>query len=193
MFSWFNFILYALVTSITPGPNNIICLTNGRYRGIKKTISFNFGVCIGVFILLLVSAWLGSTISHLIPKIRFPMTVIGALYILYLAFKTFTSKEKITENHKKTNFVIGASLQFINPKAYIYSIVSMEAYVLPYFHGDILRIIFFAFILVMITLFSTLCWTGFGRLFMKLFSKYAKITNTVMAILLVYCAISLFL
>ncbi len=193
MFNWFNFFVYAVVTSITPGPNNVICMTNGKHAGIKKSLSFNFGVSLGVFVLLLVSAWLGTTLSHFIPKIRVPMTMIGALYILYLAFKTVTSKGEIIENNRNTSFLVGVMLQFINPKAYIYSIVSMEMYVLPFFSGDALRITLFAFILVLITFVSTFCWTSFGKLFEKLFSKYAKITNTIMALLLVYCAISLFL
>ncbi len=193
MFSWLDFIIYAVVTSITPGPNNIICMTNGRHLGIKKSLPFNFGVVIGVFILLLVCAWIGSTVSSFIPAIRLPMTIIGALYILYLAFKTFTSKNEINENHKKTSLFIGIILQFVNPKAYLYSIVSMELYILPYFQGDVFSITAFAFILIMITFFSTICWTIFGTLFTKLFSQYAKTTNTLMALLLLYCAVSLFI
>ncbi len=193
MFNWFNFFLYALITSITPGPNNIICMTNGKHVGIKRSISFSLGVCIGVFILLLLSAIVGTTISALLPKIKLPMTVLGAVYILFLAYKTFTSKSEIVENHKTTNLGLGIALQFINPKAYIYSIVSMEMYILPYFKDNPLSLIFFSLLLVAITFFSTLCWTFFGKLFETLFSKYARITNTIMALLLVYCAISLFL
>ncbi len=192
MFSWINFILYATVTSITPGPNNIICMTNGRHQGLKKSLPFCFGVIIGVFILLLISAWLGSTISNLIPTIRLPMTIIGAIYILYLAFKTLTSKGEIIESKNQISLYIGVILQFVNPKAYLYSIMSMELYILPYFKGDTLAIISFALILIAITFFSTLCWTVFGTLFEKLFSKYAKITNTIMFLLLIYCAVSLF-
>ena len=39
----------------------------------------------------------------------------------------------------------------------------------------------------------TLCWAVFGTVFQVLFSTYAKITNIIMAILLVYCAISVLL
>ncbi len=193
MFSWIDFIIYAIVTSITPGPNNIICMTNGRRLGIRKSLPFNFGVIFGVFILLIISAWLGSMVSSFLPAIRLPMTIIGAAYILYLAYKTITSKNEITENFKNTSFVIGIMLQFINPKAYLYAIISMELYVLPYFKGDIFSIVFFALILITVTFFSTICWTIFGTLFAKIFSQYAKVTNSVMALLLIYCAISLFL
>ncbi len=193
MFIWINFLVYAIVTSITPGPNNIMSMSNGKYLGVKNSISFNFGVGIGVFIILIVCAALGSSISAFLPSIKTPMTILGSLYILYLAFKTFTSKGIIKENFRKTNLLIGAALQFINPKAYIYSIVSMEIYILPYFQNDIVSIIFLALCLTSISVLATLCWTIFGSIFEKIFSKYAKITNTIMAMLLVYCAVSLYL
>ena len=51
---------------------------------------------------------------------------------------------------------------------------------------------FFALLLAFIGFLFTLCWALFGSLFQLLFSKYARITNTLMALLLVYCAVSLF-
>ena len=84
-------------------------------------------------------------------------------------------------------------LQFINPKIYIYCIVSMEAYILPFYQGEWGSLIFFALLLAFMGFVSTVCWALFGSVFQLLFSKYAKITNTIMALLLVYCAVSLFL
>ena len=84
-------------------------------------------------------------------------------------------------------------LQFVNPKIYIYGIVSMEAYILPYFSGQVLPLLGFALLLAFIGFFFTLCWSASGSVFRRLFSKYARVVNTVMALLLVYCAVSLFL
>ncbi len=192
MFNWFNFILYALITSITPGPNNIMSMSNGKRLGIRKSISFNFGVGIGVCMLLFLSAWLASTVSAFLPKLSFPMKILGATYMLYLAFKVFKSKGELKENYRKTSLLIGAMLQFINPKAYLYSIVTMEMYILPYYNTPH-TIIMFAILLSSISVLCTICWTCFGSLLEKLFSKYARITNTIMALLLAYCALSLFL
>lgn len=84
-------------------------------------------------------------------------------------------------------------LQFVNPKIYIYCIVSMEAYILPHYHGQWDKLAFFALLLAFIGFSFTLLWPLFGSVFKKIFSQYARITNTVMAMLLVYCAVSLFL
>ena len=69
----------------------------------------------------------------------------------------------------------------------------MEAYILPYYHGQWFTLTLFALLLAFIGFCFTLCWALFGSVFKALFSKYAKVTNLVMALLLVYCAVSLFM
>lgn len=71
--------------------------------------------------------------------------------------------------------------------------MSMEAYILPHYNGNIPALFGFAMLLAFIGFVFTLCWSAFGSLFRRLFSAHAKIVNTVMALLLVYCAVSLFL
>ena len=121
------------------------------------------------------------------------MLILGALYMLWLAWKTFKSSSVIEESHSRSSLLSGLVLQFINPKIYIYCIVSMEAYILPFYQGQWRALVFFALLLAFIGFVFTLCWSLFGSVFRLLFSKYAKITNTIMALLLVYCALSLFL
>ena len=121
------------------------------------------------------------------------MLVIGAAYMLYLAWKTFRSSSNLEETNHNSGFFSGLLLQFINPKIHIYCIVSMEAYILPYYQGQWGILVFFALLLAWIGFVFTLCWALFGSVFQLLFSKYYKVTNTVMSLLLVYCAISLFL
>ncbi|WP_312815044.1 hypothetical protein [Sedimentibacter sp.] len=36
------FISYAFITSFTPGPNNIMSMTNATKYGFKKSLPFNF-------------------------------------------------------------------------------------------------------------------------------------------------------
>ena len=110
-----------------------------------------------------------------------------------LAWKTLKSSSVIEESHSRSSFLSGAFLQFVNPKIYIYRIVSMEAYILPHYQGEWMTLFFFALLLAFIGFVFTLCWALFGSVFQMLFSRYAKITNVIMAGFLVYCAVSLFL
>lgn len=193
MFSWFHFLSYAVVTAVTPGPNNIMSMSNAGSMGFRKSFPFNLGIWAGFSIVMLLCTFFINTLAAIIPSIKTPMLIIGALYMLYLAYSTYRSPSIIEENHTHSSFLSGLVLQFINPKIYIYCIVSMEAYILPYYQGNWGALIFFALLLAFIGFVFTLAWSLFGSVFKLLFSKYAKTTNTIMALLLVYCAVSLFL
>ena len=122
------------------------------------------------------------------------MLIIGAIYMLWLAWKMLQSASAIEEAPSaQASFASGALLQFINPKIYIYCIVSMGVYILPYYQGAWGALMLFALLLAFIGFIFTVCWALFGSVFKLLFAKHAKITNRIMAGLLVYCAVPLFL
>ncbi|MBP1757048.1 MAG: lysine transporter LysE, partial [Firmicutes bacterium] len=129
MFSWLNFLTYAVITAVTPGPNNIMSMSNAGRLGFKKSIPFNLGIWGGFSIVMLLCTLFVSLLSSIIPKVELPMLLIGAAYMIYLAWKTFISTSEIAENNSKNGFLSGLVLQFINPKIYIYCIISMEAYI----------------------------------------------------------------
>ncbi len=193
MFSWLGFLTYAGITAITPGPNNIMSMSNAGRLGFLRALPFNVGIFVGFCIVVSLCTLFTSLLSTLIPVIEMPMLIIGAAYIIYLAWKTWQSNDVIEERHVTASFLTGLSLQFINPKIYIYSIVSMDAYILPYYADNIPALLAFSFLLSFMGFVCTLMWSGFGSLFTTLFSKHAKLTNGIMALLLVYCAVNLFL
>lgn len=193
MFNWFSFLTYAIVTAVTPGPNNILSMSNGSRKGFRGALPFNMGIWVGFSAVMLLCTAFCSLLSAWIPKMRLPMLIVGALYMLYLAWETFRSSGVIEEKAEKDGFFAGLLLQFVNPKIYIYCIASMEAYILPFYQGQALPLVGFALLLAFIGFAFTLLWSAFGSVFKWLFSGYAKAVNTVMALLLVYCAVSLFL
>ena len=193
MFPWYAFLTYAVVTAATPGPNNIMSMSNGNRLGFRGALPFNFGIWAGFTIVMVACTLFCTALSTLIPTIPLPMMILGAAYMLYLAWGTFRSSDVIQEDHSREGFLSGLLLQFINPKIYLYGILSMEAYVLPYYEDRPVILFLFALLLAFIGFVFTLCWSAFGSVFRRLFSQYARIVNTIMALLLVYCAVSLFL
>ncbi len=193
MFNWASFLTYVVVTAITPGPNNIMSMSNGARKGFLRGLPFNLGIWTGFSAVMLLCAAFCSLLSALVPKLRLPMMILGAGYMLYLAWKTFRSSGEIREGDAREGFLSGVLLQFVNPKEYIYGIVSMEAYILPHYQGQPVTLALFALLLAAIGFVFTLCWSAFGSVFRRLFSRRARVVNTVMALLLVYCAVSLFL
>jgi len=121
------------------------------------------------------------------------MLIIGATYMLHLAWKTYNTPPDIREVYTKSGFLSCLTLQFINPKIYIYGIVSMQICILPHYKEQPLTLFGFALLLAFIGFVFTVCWSAFGSVFKLVFSRYARATNAMMALLLVYCAVSLFL
>ena len=144
MFPWFSFLTYAVITSVTPGPNNIFSMANGNRLGFRRALPFNLGVWTGFSVVMLLCTAFCSFLSGLLPKIKLPMLLLGAAYMLYLAWHTFRSSGELQQSESKNGFVSGLLLQFVNPKIYIYCIVSMEAYIFPYYQQQPLVLAAFA-------------------------------------------------
>ena len=193
MFPWFSFLTYAVITAATPGPNNIMSMSNGVRKGFRGALPFNLGILTGFTMVMILCTLFCSLLATLIPKIKTPMLILGAGYMLYLAWEIFRSSGLIEEDYSRSGFLSGLLLQFINPKIYIYCIMSMEAYILPLYSGQPLTLLLFDLLLSFIGFVFTIAWTVFGSVFQTLFSRHARVVNTILALLLVYCAVSLFL
>jgi threonine/homoserine/homoserine lactone efflux protein len=167
-------------------------MNNAAQKGLRRALPFNFGVLFGAFFVLTFSTVFSSVLFTLIPRIQLPMKILGAAYMLYLALKTFLSKKNQEIKKSNGSFFTAIALQFINPKLMIFSFTTMSSFVLPWY-TSIPILICFVLLLAVIGFASTVCWAASGSLFSKIFSEHGKILNIVMALLLVYCAVSLFL
>lgn len=201
MFSIGAFLSYVLVVSFTPGPNTIMAMANAGKYGFRKALKFNAGVFAGFFIIMLLSSYFNLLFFDLIPRIEFFMQLLGAGFMLYLAFKIMTSREEnLDEKDSEKNdinekipvnlFFTGFSLQFINPKVIIYSLTVISNFVIPYYKSNI-ALFLFALLLSLISLLATISWALFGSLFNEFLSKYQRQFNIVMGLLLIYSAISI--
>jgi threonine/homoserine/homoserine lactone efflux protein len=120
------------------------------------------------------------------------MKILGAAYMVYLSIKTIIPAKKREIKNDNGTFVVGALLQFINPKIIIFGIMAISSYILPYYK-EIPILIAFALLLAFVGFTGTICWALFGSLFSIMFNKHGKILNIIMVLLLLYCAVSLFL
>jgi threonine/homoserine/homoserine lactone efflux protein len=176
----------------TPGPNNIMSMNNAAKTGFKKGIFFNLGIFAGFSMVMILCLIFSSILYAVIPKIQFPMKIIGAAYMVYLIIITvIPSKQHETKNNGGS-FWAGALLQFINPKIIMYGITAMSSYILPHYKS-IPVLLLFAFLLSFVGFTGTLCWALFGSIFSRVFNKHGALLNIIMSILLLYCVVSLFL
>lgn len=133
-----------------------------------------------------------STPYAFLPKVKLLMQILGAAYMLCLAWKVWKSSADFDiEAGNEASFVSGMFLQFMNPKIYIYAITAMSLYILPVYQSPAV-LAAFTLILTGIGASGSFIWALFGSAFCKFFSRHTKAANSVMALLLVYCAVSLF-
>lgn len=195
------------MVSFTPGPNNILAMANASKFGFKKSLRFCLGVFTGFFVIMLISSYFNLLFFTLIPKVNVFMQLLGAGFMLYLAFKIMHTKGEEPQevedgleesNHitagfknKKMNlFLTGFSLQFINPKGILYAITVVSNFIIPYYNSNI-ALFLFSFLLSFVGILSTASWALFGSIFNKFLSSYQKQFNIVMGLLLIYSALSI--
>lgn len=187
-----SLLIYAFVSSFTPGPNNIMALVFANTYGFKGTVRFCIGVGTGFFILLLASSLFNVLLHNFIPKIEFFMSIVGAAYLLYLAFIIVKSKDNGEDSSggKYNSFTAGVLLQFINPKGVLYAVTAIGSFILPYYTMNT-ELFFYVVLLTVIGFSGTFSWSIFGSIFKKLLATYRTQFNVMMALLLIYSAVTI--
>lgn len=193
MIHLYDFLLYCFITAYTPGANNLLSMSNAIRLGFRRSVRFNFGITAGFAAVMSVCTVFSATLYSFLPKIKLVMQGLGAAYMLYLAWKVWKSSSDLNvDSGKEASFFSGMILQFANPKIYIYAITAMSLYILPLYHSAA-ALTGFTVLLTLIGASGSFVWALFGSAFCQFFSKHTKPVNTIMALLLVYCAVSLFL
>lgn len=193
MFHVYDFLIYCFITAYTPGANNLLSMSNAIRLGFRRSIRFNFGILAGFTVVMSVCAAFTATLFSFLPKIKMVLQILGAAYMLYLSRKVWKSSADLKlDSGKEASFLSGMILQFANPKIYIYAITAMTLYILPAYHS-IGSMIVFTIILTLIGASGSFVWALFGAAFCRVLSRHTKVVNMVMALLLIYCAVALFL
>ena len=187
----FAFVTYVLLTTFTPGPNNIMAMTNASRVGLRRGMRFNAGVFVGFLVVAGLAAVFSLTLYRLLPNVKPIMTIVGAAYILWLAWKVWRSTPHAENDAGRLGFASGAALQLVNAKLVLYCFTVMGTFVVPYYHS-LPAIMAFVVSLAAVGFASTTTWASFGAVFERVLAKHYRVINAVMALLLVYCAASLF-
>ncbi|RMU51303.1 Amino acid transporter LysE [Pseudomonas savastanoi pv. glycinea] len=114
------FTLFAFVTSITPGPNNMMLLASGVNFGFSRTLPHMLGISIGFFVLVLTVGFGLGSVFKAWPLLYTILRYVGAAYLLYLAWKIATSgpaSDNVDSQGKPLSFMSAALFQWVNPKA----------------------------------------------------------------------------
>ena len=125
------FLLFAFVASITPGPTNILVLSNSARYGLKAALPIVLGACMGAAgIVLLVGSGVGQSLAQL-PRVQAAMQWVGVAWLSYLAWQIFRAPAEVIDPdtaQKRLGLVGAAGLQLVNPKTWMMALAVVSVF-----------------------------------------------------------------
>ncbi|NIF46158.1 cysteine/O-acetylserine transporter [Enterobacter sp. Ap-1006] len=183
---------YTLITALTPGPNNILALSTATSHGLQQSSRVLAGMSLGFLIIMLICAGIAFSLVSLDPRFTRVLGWVGAIYILWLALKIATSQPADSATDvQPIGFWASFGLQFLNVKIILYGITALSTFVLPY-TTETSDIVGMSVVLAVIGSLGNLCWALAGHVFQKVFQRFGRTLNILLALMLVYCAVRIF-
>lgn len=187
-------ITYIIITTFTPGPNNISSAAAGAQLGLKKSLGYLFGVVAGFFIVMLLSGYLNYFLHAKYSVVAVYIKWLGFLYMLWLAASLFLKSEKKKSVAGSFSFTTGALLQLVNPKVILYGITIFAVFSNT-LAANSLSVFIGSLALSCVGFVSVLVWCTVGSFLTRFLGdkRNLLIFNLILAALLLYSAFSIIL
>lgn len=188
----FSMAAFALASSISPGPVNIVCLGCGARYGLRAALPHVTGATLG-FILLLLLIGLGlHEVLRQWPLLTQLIRIAGVVFLLYLAYQLASDDGQLStaQGQRVPSALGGALMQWLNPKAWLACLAGMGAFVAD---GDVLMVWVFSLLYLVICWLSLASWAWAGASLRGYLKRTSAVRwfNRGMAALLAGCAVYL--
>ncbi|MBR6574145.1 MAG: LysE family transporter [Clostridia bacterium] len=192
MIDFSGMLLYLAVSAFTPGPNNLMCMYLGATYGLKGSRKFITASMASVFVKALLCGLLNVALASVIPAVVPVLKWVGAAYMLYLAWTMLKSGMKggqVGEKKGESTYSAGILLQILNMKSWVSAISLFSVYVVPYTTA-LWAVLAGAGTMLGLLIAASLSWCLFGRAIKNVYEKYRLPISILMALSLVYCAVT---
>lgn len=119
------FMLFAFVASITPGPTNILVLSNSARYGFKAALPIILGACVAAAgIVMAVGSGVGYSLTPSAGSQK-AMQWLGIIWLSYMSWQIFRSPvsdaslQASVNDAQRLGILGAASLQLVNPKTWM--------------------------------------------------------------------------
>ena len=175
---------FAFVTSITPGPNNLMLMASGANFGLRRTVPHMLGVALGFGAMVAVlGLGLDRIIAHS-PVIAQGFKFLSLAYVLWLAWKIARSAAPKADGKstRPMGFLAACAFQWVNPKAWMMALGALSAYSAG--AGGVLGV---ALVFTAVNLPSVAVWAAMGQGLRGILQhpRRLRLFNGAMAVLLV--------
>ncbi|KAA0917562.1 LysE family translocator [Aquicoccus porphyridii] len=180
-------VLFALVSSITPGPNNLMLMASGANFGFRRSIPHMLGIGVGFVVMVFL---VGAGLIRLFDAfpVSYTLLKIGSVgYLLWLAWKIANAAPPeggADPGGRPFSFLQAALFQWVNPKAWTMALTAITLYAPD---RSMAAIALVAVIFGAVNLPSVSTWTVMGQQMRRILTNPARLRafNWVMALLLV--------
>jgi threonine/homoserine/homoserine lactone efflux protein len=165
------FLLFAFVASITPGPTNILVLTNSQHFGVKNTVPAILGGCIAASAIVLISGAGAGEVLRQYPLIRQVMSWAGVLWLSWMSWQLFSAPAANLSSKSPNRFTAQAAalLQVVNPKTWMMALAVVSLFA-PASDNALRDIALMALWFLMISIACLLCWAWLGKAVNRIFA-----------------------
>lgn len=184
---------YVLISTFTPGPANVASSSLGVLYGFRRTLPYQAGLSLGVFVMMLAGGLLSASLLSAFPALEPALRYVGAAYILYLAYTLFRASYAFAERKTRPlGLGHGLLLNVSNPKLVVYAFTLFASFLAP-IAGRLAWLVVAALLLAAVSACSTTLWALFGAGIKAHLRdpRVARWVNAALALFLVYAAIDL--
>ena len=152
---------FAIVTTATPGPNNLMVMASGANFGYRGTIPHMLGIQSGVCFMIAVVGMGAWAVFETFPALDVILKVLAFAYMLYLAWKIANAgaPKSVSAGAKPMTYLQAAAFQWVNPKAWAMALSAITLYA-PDRSWTGIALIILAFALVSFPANSMWVWLG---------------------------------
>ena len=186
-----SFLIYCLISAITPGPANLCSLSAAMHYGTRAALRQWRGLITGFFIDSMAAVVLNRLLGSVLGDYVRYLSWAGAAYILWLAWSMLRAAGADPEQEtRQPSFRTGLLVNLTNGKVILYCITTLSMFVLPY-TDSWAWLIGVGIFLVFTGPACNLVWIFAGSKLKLLFARHQKTADILMAIALALCAVNL--
>lgn len=129
-----NLALASLVFVLSPGPANLAVLATSARSGIRSGFMMALGEVIGAVLYLLVALFSLGVMASVLTPIMAYVKLVGAMYLIYLGYRQFTSKDVAiddTQTHRSASkqILVGFLINGTNAKLVVFYLSFLPLFV----------------------------------------------------------------
>jgi threonine/homoserine/homoserine lactone efflux protein len=179
-------VAFAFVTSVTPGPNNMMLLASGVNFGFRRSVPHMLGISLGHALMVFLVGMGLAGLFEAVPVLHMVLKVLSVVYMLWLAWKIAHSAapEGGSAQGRPFGFWQAAAFQWVNPKAWAMALGAVTVYAPD---RSLMTMAVVALIFCAVNLPSVSVWTLVGQGLRRWLAVPARLRafNWTMAALLV--------